>query len=155
MEKLITAAEVVDIAFGGAVNLRPSEVGDATIIAAQRKFILPVFGAAMTKALANGEHAAWSERFLKKPLALYVKFLLLPALAAQVGMAGVVKYSGEGFAAADAVTFRRLLRRIKSDADALLDSAVESVESAPASFPLYDARQNVRHRVSLEGNIVF
>ena len=40
---LITAAEVVEMAFGGPNNLHPEEVSEAVIVAAQRKYLLPVF----------------------------------------------------------------------------------------------------------------
>lgn len=154
MEKLITAAEVVALAFGGEENFRASEISDAAILAAQQKFIRPVLGGALCKAMEQNRQTTLHNTYLKPALALYIKFLVLPALAAQVSMAGVVAYIGEGYRSVDTVTFRRLLRRIRSDADALLDAAIDYIESNAALFPEYDPEQNIRNRVRLEGGVV-
>lgn len=151
---LITAAEVVELAFGGAGNLREEEVSEATIIAAQRKYLLPVLGASLLEEMEGGAHSDLVENYLKLALALYVKRLLLPALAVKVGVAGVVRYVGEGYAEVDAPTFRRLLQRTKFDADVVLDAVVDYVEQHPALFPNYVSANNIRHCVNIDSGIV-
>ena len=139
---LITAAEVVEMAFGGSNNLHPEEVSEAVIVAAQRKYLLPVFGEALV------------EEYVKLALALYVKRLMLPVLAARVGTAGVVKYIGEGYTYVDSATLHRLMRRTKADADVIIDVAVDYVELNPQSFPSYDASSNIRRSVNIDAGIV-
>ena len=151
---LMTAAEVVDLAFGGTNNLHPEEISEATILAAQRKYLLPVFGEALLEEFLAGEHAALVDDFVKLALALYVKRLMLPVLAARVGTAGVVKYLGEGFAEVDAATLCRLMRRTKANADAIIDAVVDYVELNPQSFPSYRADNNIRNRVNIDSGIV-
>ena len=151
---LITAAEVVETAFGGSNNLHPEEVSEAVIVAAQRKYLLPVFGEALLEEFLAGEHATLVEEYVKLALALYVKRLLLPVLAARVGTAGVVKYIGEGYTYVDSATLLRLMRRTKADADVIVDAAVDYVELNPQSFPSYDASSNIRRSVNIDAGIV-
>lgn len=154
MKRLITAAEVVAKAFAGGNNIRPEQISHATILAAERKYIEPVFGTDMYTAMLDGEYADFVENYLKEPLALYVKRLMLPQLALQVGTAGVVRYAVEGYVEADEAGFRRLLRRTKADADALVDRAVEQVENNPETYDLYEPALNVRHRVNIDSGVV-
>lgn len=151
---LITPTDVVNLAFGGATNLRPEDVSEATIVAAQRKYLLPVFGAAFMDEMIGNEHPDLVRECIAIALALYVKRLLLPVLAARVGMAGVVRYVGEGYTEVDEETFARLLRRTKADADAIVDTAVEFVELNAESYPSYRPADNVRHRVNIDSGIV-
>jgi hypothetical protein len=151
---LITAAEVVDLAFGGHNNLHAEEVAEATIVAAQRKYLLPVFGEALLAEFLAGDHATFVEEYVKLALALYVKRLMLPALAARVGTAGVVKYIGEGYTYADSETLHRLMRRTKADADVIIDAAVDYVELNSSDFPSYSPSNNIRRSVNIDAGIV-
>lgn len=154
MERLITPEEVVRRAFCCAGTGLAAEISEATIVAAERKYLLPVFGAEMMAQMAAGNYAEIVEKYVQPALALYVKRLLLPALAVKVGTAGVIKYIGEGFEPADESQLRRLVWRTKFDADALIDEAVEIVEASPQLYPHYNAANNVRHRVDISSGIV-
>ena len=151
---LISPAEVVDLAFGGGGNLRPEDVSEATIVAAQRKYLLPVLGEALLEEMIDGSHGDLVEEFIKPSLALYVKRLLLPSLAAKVGVVGVVRYVGEGYAEVDEKTLHRLMRRTKADADVVLDAAVDYVELHPELFPNYVAINNIRNGINIDSGIV-
>ncbi len=154
MKTLITPAEVVALAFGTSNSIRAQQVSEATIVAAQRKYLLPVLGSTLLDDLLYGFYGEEVIEPLKMALALYVKRLMLPALAAQVGMAGVVRYVGEGYTDVDAVTFGRLLTRTKADADAVLDAVVDIMETNPDLYPSYDAAENVRHRINIASKVI-
>ena len=79
---------------------------------------------------------------------------MLPALAARVGTAGVVKYIGEGYTYVDSETLHRLMCRTKADADVIIDAAVDYVELNSQSFPSYDASSNIRRSVNIDAGIV-
>ncbi len=149
----MSAEEVVELAMGGGENFRSGAVTEAVILSAQQKFIRPVLGA-LYGVLLRGGHEELLEGYLKTPLAYYVKYLLLPSVAAQVGMAGVVCASGDGVAPVDDTALKRLMRRVKSDADALMDAAVEHIESHREEYPEYDPRENIRNRVRIQGDIL-
>lgn len=158
MKRLVSPAEVLTIAFGTTHTLRESDVPDHTILAAERKFLLPVLGVEFFDRLVGEEPTtadrAFAENYLKMPLALYVASLLLPTIALQVGAAGVVRVAGESFRAADERCVVRLCRRLRSDAGALLDSATDYLAAHPDLYPLYQPQNNVRKRISLNGGVI-
>ena len=151
---LITPAEVVALAFGCGAELLSGQISQATIVAAERKYLVPVWGAKMVERMKAGDFAELVEEWVRPALALYVKRLVLPSLAVKVGVAGVVSYLGEGFEMVGEATLARLLRRTKADADALIDKAVEVVEASPEEYPDYCATNNVRHRVNVASGVV-
>ena len=154
MNVMITPAEVVALAFGCGSEPLCGEISEATIVAAERKYLVPVFGAEMVENMKSGGCQELVVDYVKPALALYVKRLVLPALAVKVGAAGVVSYLGEGFEKVDDATLARLLRRVKADADALIDRAVEIIEESPDDYPDYCVGCNVRHRVNLASGVV-
>lgn len=158
MKTLVSPAEVLAIAFGTTHTLRESDVPEHTIRAAERKFLRSVLGEEFFDEVvgANPSHEveSFAANYLKTPLALYVASLLLPTIASQVGAAGVVRVAGESFRAVDERTLHRLVRRLRSDAGALLDGATDYLSSHPDIFPLYQAENNIRKRISLKGGVV-
>lgn len=151
---IVTPQQVVEMAFGGVNNMRPEEVSQHTILAAERTFVVPVVGAQLLEELHQGQHAELLDA-MQCATALYTKRLMLPSLAAKVGVAGVVRYSSESYSPADSHTLKRLLWRTKADADALLDKVVEIIEAAPEEYPSYSPAKNVRNRVRLAGGVVW
>lgn len=158
MKTILTPQEVPTLVFGTSTTLRPEDVPSYTILAAERKYLRPVLGEALHDELVATKPAShlvtFAENYLKLPLALYVVSVLLPTIAAQVGAAGVVRISGESFKSVDEGTISRLVRRLRSDADALLDSATDYLASNPELFPSYNPSENIRERLSFKGGVV-
>ena len=153
MKPLISPEEVVEIALGGEDNFRSTSVTEAVIISAQQKFIRPVFNA-LYDALEKGAYPEFLNCHIKTPLAYYVKYLLLPSIAAQVGASGVVQASGTTLAPVGNTALRRVMQRTKSDADALIEAAIEHVECHKDDYPEYNRKYNVKNRRSLQSNIL-
>jgi hypothetical protein len=129
-------------------------VGEATILAAQQKFVRPVLGDALYEAVCGGAYPSLAEDFLRPPLALYVKLLMLPSLAVQAGGAGVVEVHSKNLARAGEGKLHAAVRRLRGDARALMRRAVRHIEASPADFPEYDPAQNIMNRCSTEGGII-
>ena len=153
MKTLISSEEVVELATNGDYSLRSTSVSEAVILTAQHKFLRPVLNNLYT-ALEQGHHHDLLEHYLKKPLASYVKYLLLPSVAAHMGASGVVQASGGNLAPANDKALHRLMQRIRSDADTLLRAAVEHIESHADDYPEYDPRKNILNRTSIVANIL-
>lgn len=154
MELLITSDEIASLAFGGAENVDTQMLSDAVILAVQNKFIKPVLGNKLYDSVLTGRYAELLDVYIKPALAMYVKFAVLPSVSAQVGTLGVVRYSGESFSPADDAVLKRLIQRVRTEADTLMDAAVKHIELQPLSYPEYDSQGNVRNRVSIAGGIV-
>ena len=157
MKTLLSPTEVVTIVFGTTHSLRPESIPQHTILSAQRRLLRPVVGEELYDHLVSDSPAepyvAMFEEYLKTPLALYAAQLALPTIAAQVGTAGVVRLQGEGFEPLDGPSVEALRRRLRADADALLDAATDHLAAHPELYPLYNPAQNVRSRISLKGGV--
>lgn len=161
MKTLILPAEVIAISLGTTHTLRQEEIALHTIHAAQRRHLRPILGTTLYEALlAEGATEADEnlnllvEEHLKRPLALYTLAMALPALAAKVGSAGVVRLMGENFEAVDGYSLKSLRRRLLCDANQLMDSVVDFLEANPELYPQFDPEANVRQRVSLAGGVI-
>lgn len=154
MKPLITPAEVAQIAFGGENNVDMDYISEAVILTARRRYLIPVVGKNLCDALERGEYPELLTKWIKPALAMYVKYCMLPSLAAQTGVLGIVKYAGVGFDPADDKSVERLQHRIRIEADALIDAATDFIEYAAIFFPEYDGSKNYRHNFSIKGGIV-
>ncbi len=153
MTTLITSAEALALAFEAPGTVDESFVSEAVIISAERKFLRPVLGGVYEEMLAGG-HADLLDKYVKLPLALYVKWMALPQMSARGGNMGVVQLRTGNFSPAGDATLSAIRKRIKSDARALMLRAVEHVESSPALYPGYDPEQNILKRNSIAGGII-
>ncbi|MFI3270165.1 MAG: hypothetical protein SNG14_07590 [Rikenellaceae bacterium] len=77
--QLITAAKVVELAFTGCDYIPEAMVTSASIISAQRRFILPVIGEAMIEAMVGGDYEEFLEEYVEPTLAHYTRVEMTPA----------------------------------------------------------------------------
>lgn len=158
MKTLISPAEVPALVFGTSTTLRAEDIPLQTILAAERRYLQPVVGKTLYEELTAPSPSQtltlFTEEYLKMPLALYVVSLLLPTIATQVGAAGVVRISGGSFEAVNERTLQRLRRRLRTDADTLLDRATSHLAANPNLFPSYNPQENIRERISVKGGVV-
>lgn len=151
--KMITAEEVVALAFGGDAHLDRAKISDGVILAAQNKFIRPVLGGVYDVA-HTPPYLSFVNEWVKLPLALYIKWLLLPELIVEVGASGVVVRSCEDYVSASEEQLRVMMQRLRSEAEALLDRAVEELDKHPSLYTAYSPKDNVRCRTRIVGGVV-
>ena len=90
MELLMTPAEVVEAAFGGGDVIDAAIVTESAVLAAQRRYLRPVFGVSFYGALEQGRYGAFLAEYVRPALALFVKYLVLPDAAVRLGRLGIV-----------------------------------------------------------------
>jgi hypothetical protein len=151
MKTLMTSAEVAAMAFPGSLDPEGGFVAEASILAAQQKFLKPVLGE-LYDALEG--HPALLSDYVKPALAQWVRFLVLPSIATQVGSTGIVAPRGQNFESVAPMSAAALRTRAKADARALTRRMVEHIEANTAEYPEYDRAQNVLSRTSTAGSIV-
>lgn len=151
---LIRPPEVAALAFGGTERLNPSLIDEAAILAAQQKFLYPVVGAALYDALGQGRYPALMETYVRPALALWVRWLILPQLAAQAGSAGVVGCTAPGLEPVSTRALGDLRMSARSQAAALMHVLVEELEADAKRYPEYDPAKNILNRITLDGNLV-
>lgn len=152
MKLLMTPAEVVGMVFGEGIP--PDIIGDSTVMAAQLRYMKPVLGDSFYKALEEGRYTAFVGEWVKPALALFVKYMVLPAVAFHTGELGVVQFGGDHFHAAEAKDIAGLRRVVRSQAETALYAVVLHIESSPDTYPEYDSDENIKRRISVSGGIV-
>lgn len=153
MKTIMTVAEVEQIAFGD-VALPEGCLSERDVQVAQLRYLAPSLGEEMYAAVLAGRYTELADEWLKPALALFVKAAVLPSLALRVGAAGVVRYGGETFDAAAAEDVAAWSRRVRCDANTLLDAARRQMAADPEAYPEYDPQGDVRCRTSIAGGVV-
>ncbi len=143
MKTLITPGEVSSLAFSQADGISGADINEASIASAERKFIRPALGELYDELLAGG-HAQLADLYIKAPLALYVKWLLLPSLALRVGPMGVARHTTDNLTPAGARDISLARRRVKADARALMQVAVEHIAANPGLYPSFSPQVGLK-----------
>jgi hypothetical protein len=155
MKPLITPARVAQIAFRAPDHIATEAISEAAIVAAQQRFVRPTVGDALYEALCRGHHPALVAEYLAPPLALYVKAAMLPLLAVQAGMAGVVELQSKSLTRAGDDKIRVAVRRLMAEADVLLRRALDHIEAMGAeTYPEYDPSLNILNSCAIAGGMV-
>ena len=154
MKTFVSPSEVVALAFGSPNTLGESAIPPHSILAAQQSFLLPALGEELYEALMveelDSRSGAFVEEYLKHPLALYVAARLLPTLAVRVGEVGVVRLSGESFEVVDEATLRKVVARLRAEADTLFARATTYLANHLDLFPDYNPQTLTRRIVGGE-----
>lgn len=153
MKVLITAEEVVKLAFGESQGVEPEDIGVSSILSAQQKFIKPVVNNLWNRLLVGGD-SKLLESYIKPALACYVKYMVLPKLQLSVGSMGIVQHRSSHFVTASDSQLRELRRSVKKDADALMRRAVEEIERNSNLYPEYERAKNILNRCSISSGVI-
>lgn len=149
---IITPAEVVSLAFAPTNHVRTAQITEVEILAAQQKYLAPVFGR-LWERLCAGEYTDFANEYIKPALAQYVKARTLPSLAS-VTASGVVQHISATTKRATDDDLLRTVRAVYDTAATLRRRAIEYVESNPQQFPEYDRSQNILNHTRIESGVV-
>jgi len=150
----MTPAEVSALCFGSDPNIAADFINESTILTAQRRFVLPVTGKDLWTELEKDRYSALLNDYIKPSLALYVKYLVLPAISCQPGILGVVQYSGQNFGSADAEAFARLRKEVRNEADSMMKICSDHMGVSATLYPEYDPHENILNSVNTKGGVV-
>lgn len=140
------------MAFPSESNIRPSQISETEIVAAQERFFVPVFGA-LFEAFLEGKYSDLVEQWIKPSLAEYVKSNVVQTLG-MVTTSGVVARSFDGGSSGSADEVARVARAAADLADVLRGRAVEIVEQSPKRYPEYNSARNILRRTCIKSGIV-
>mgnify|MGYP003623584211 CR=1 FL=1 len=141
-------------AFATDPGIDEKAVTPSVILAAQHKFIRPALGKKLYERLGETACHELLRIFIKPALALYVRLMLLPTLAASAGNLGIVQPKGQHFSPADSKSVASLRKQARSEAGTMMLRAIRHVEENPARYPDYDRMENILNRVSISSQIV-
>lgn len=152
METIITADEVINISFNPKDQVDSGVINEFRIESAQLKYIAPVLGN-VYKNIISGEHAEFSEKFIKPALAFYVKYTILGELSVKIGNSGITRNRNTNYEKVSAQEISRLRRETKETADLLLKKAIAFIIDNRELFSEYTGNINDK-KATVNGGII-
>ena len=89
MQNVITNEQVIQLAFGDGEYLSPEVILVSDITTAEHRYILPLVGEELYKALLGGSYATLLNDYVAPALAMAVRTMIQPALNVCTGQAGL------------------------------------------------------------------
>ncbi|MFA6335583.1 MAG: hypothetical protein WCX48_08525 [Bacteroidales bacterium] len=136
MAHLITASEVITIAFIGEEKISSDKIKDVSIDIAEKEFIIPHIGQDLYDALILGSYTELAT-LLEKPLAFYVRFLILPEIAVSVANMGLMQSINDYSRPVSSAMQNTLLQRTLKNAETLMDTVVKYIQDNYELYPEY------------------
>ncbi len=152
--RLITPAEVLELAFPSNQFLPEEMILPAKIDTAQYRFLKPAFGN-FYASLVEEQYESFLNRFVKPALAYYVRYLVIDDLCASTGTSGVLQVETDYAESASEKNMEKVKRQAKEDADILLKQALDYVAAHADQFPEYDVEQEKSRKVCMKGGFIF
>ncbi len=143
MRNLITAQEVIELAFAENSNMMAESISDTAIRIAEIKYIRPAFGV-MYPLLAD-KYADFTNDYVKPALAYFVKCEIVSSIAIDMSNSGVAVANPQYQSAATDKQRQRLYDSEMSKAKTLLDFALEYIATHSESFPDFSGEAPKKH----------
>lgn len=151
MDNIITAQEVIDIAFTENTNMRPQSVNATVIHAAELKYIKPALGAVYDN---RTKYAEFFDNYIKPALAFFVKVEIIPSLSINLSNGGAVVVNPQYQTAATDKQRVLLIESEMGKAQTLLDEAIAYIVANADQFPDYVQRKQPKPKYKITGGII-
>lgn len=138
MVNIITAQEVIDIAFAENTNMKAASINKEVIHTAELKYIKPVLGAVYDN---RDMHAEFFDNYVKSALAFFVKVEVIPSLSINLSNGGAVVINPQYSTPATDKQRMLLIDSELGKAQTLLDEAVCYILDHAEDFPEFKQQQ--------------
>ena len=145
MTTLITAEQVIDLAYSPNEQIRPSAITAVDIAEAEACHIHPILGDALTEAIHGGKYKSLADDYIAPALALWVRHGIEPTLHARCG-GNHTSSSTSGTALAQRILHRK--------ATTLTRRLCNMLNRHRDDFPEYNPHTNPLNRCSIYGDII-
>ena len=143
MANLITAQEVIELAFAENSNMREESISDTSIRIAEIKYIKPVFGDMYS--MLGTTYSDFTNEYIKPALAYFVKCEIVSSIAIDMSNAGIAVANPQYQSAASDKQRQRLYDSEMSKAKVLLDDALAYISAHAEEFPDFVGVTPKRH----------
>lgn len=133
MANLITAQEVIELAFAENSNMREESISDTSIRIAEIKYIKPVFGNMYS--MLGTTYSDFTNEYIKPALAYFVKCEIVSSIAIDMSNSGIALANPQYQSAASDKQRQRLYDSEMSKAKVLLDDALAYISAYKEDFP--------------------
>jgi hypothetical protein len=145
MTTLITAEQVINLAYGPNEQIRPSAITAVDIAEAEACHILPILGDALTEAIHSGKYHSLVEDYIAPALALWVRHGIEPMLHTRCG-------GDHSNTSTNSIALAQ--RTLHRKATTLTRRLCNILNRHRADFPEYDPHTNPLNRCSIYGDII-
>ncbi len=136
MDNIITADEVVSIAFNGLTKIKADCISEYAIKCATEKYILPILGKTMYNLLTT-TYSDFNNEHIKPAAAFFVKAEAIPELSLVLGNFGVAVTNPQYMNSATDAQRAALYENTLSKGRTLMDAAVAYINENADEFPDY------------------
>ncbi len=158
MNYLITPAEVVALAFNDK-NFLPGKILTIHLTIAHEGFLRPALGDDYYLHLMTGtqteDDIVLIDNYLKAPLAMYVRYIILPDIIMHLSNTGVQLVQPQGSISASDRQAGVLRDQARENAMILMDSATRYIRQNATKFPLYSYSATVQSKTKILGGVIF
>ena len=154
MKNLITNEQVISLAFGDGEYLSSEVILDADIAMAEERYILPVVGAELRKALLKGTYKTLLDDFVAPALAMSVRTMIQPALNVRTGQAGLQISSSLRADSSTKTAMQTLQKSLRLRRQALLRLLSNYFKNHASEFPEYNPSDDALQKCSISGGYV-
>ena len=133
MANLITAQEVIELAFAENSNMREESISDTSIRIAEIKYIKPVFGNMYS--MLGTTYSDFTNEYIKPALAYFVKCEIVSSIAIDMSNSGIAVANPQYQSAASDKQRQRLYDSEMGKAKVLLDDALAYISAHAEEFP--------------------
>lgn len=150
MKTIVTAEEVIQLAFSAEEHYAPTIITQEDIVEAEYEYIIPILGQALFDALCQGRYTELRDGYVAPAIAASLRASLEPLLAQR----SVACHQVGVVSAADIAAQRRSLIALRRKARTLRRRLSDYVEANVEAYPEYDSSFNPLNRCSIDGNII-
>lgn len=154
MKNLITNEQVISLAFGDGEYLSPEVILDSDIASASFRYIVPVVGSELYKALLNGDHRTLLEDFVAPALAFAVRTMIQPALNVRTGQLGLQISSSLRADSSTKSAMQTLQKSLRLRRQTLLKRLSDHLKNHASEYPAYDPSRDAMQKCSTDGGFV-
>ncbi len=154
MKNLITNEQVIALAFGDGEYLSSEVVLDSDIALAEDRYILPVVGAKLRKAMLDGSYPTLLDDFVAPALAMAVRTMIQPALNVRTGQAGLQISSSLRADTSTKTAMQLLQKSLRLRRQALLRRLSNHLKNHASEFAEYNPTSDAMQKCSIDGGYI-
>ena len=149
MNTLTTIAEVHDLAFSREELISKEVITVSDILEAETRYVVPILGASLCKALAAGEYATLRSDYVLPAVAAWCRYIVEPLLNRRCSIS-----RNRTLSAAYNQEQKSVLRGLRRKASTLSRRLSDHLNASAESYAEYNPKNNPVNHCSIYGDII-
>lgn len=154
METLITAQQVIDMAFADGGYISAATISSTDIATAEQRYLTPVVGYALHAKLLDGGYESLLREYVAPVLALYTRIVIEPCLSVRTGQGGAIVSKSGSYYPADKTQTESQMRSLRAKARSMLRRLSAYMDENAGLYPEYNPQDNILKYCKIDGNFV-